>query len=132
MNAAVLTVGVAGSYVSQPGTALLALALAFALTAAVEGVIILLLTGRMRCLLYSLLCNLLTNPALNLTLWLASSVYGEAVRLPLLLALELAAVLTEAAVYRLLCRWSFGRALLVSAALNLASFLAGVLLLGSV
>lgn len=75
------------------------------------------------------LCNLLTNPAVNLLLWMGVSAWGLGAYWPLLAALEAAAVAVEAAVLRLLCRWTVRRAALVSLLLNALS--CGVGLLGN-
>lgn len=77
---------------------------------------------------YSLLCNLLTNPALNLILLLAVNLAGLEAYLPALIAAELAAVLVEAWVLRLLCRFRLSKALVLSLLLNAVSFAAGLLL----
>lgn len=75
---------------------------------------------------YSFLCNLLTNPSLNLLLMLCVQLLGVSWYWPAVAILEAAVILTEAYVYRLLCGFSTPKALGVSALLNLASFLAGL------
>jgi len=74
-----------------------------------------------------LLANLLTNPALNLLLTLATGALGRAAYAPALAALECAAVLAEAGVFAALCGIGGKRALWMSLALNAASFAAGLL-----
>lgn len=99
-----------------------------ALTAVIEGALILLICRRSRYVYYSLLCNLLTNPALNFLLMLYGSLVGERGYMLVMLCLEVAAVLVEAAVYRTLCELTFWRALGMSALLNAASFLLGAVI----
>ncbi|MBP7402839.1 MAG: hypothetical protein KBA30_09505 [Clostridia bacterium] len=74
---------------------------------------------------YSLLGNLLTNPALNLLLLLAVRMAGAAAYWPALAVLEAGAVTVEAVVLRMLCGFSPCRALIVSLMLNVLSFGAG-------
>lgn len=112
-------------------------AVALALTAAVEGAAMLALGrgGRLgvparRAAYASLLCNLLTNPLLNLLLLLAGWWLGAAARQWLVLPLELAVVAGEAALYHLLLSWGAKRAVAVSLLLNSLSYLVGLLLFG--
>ncbi len=107
---------------------LASLARALALTSAVEGLLVLLIFRRWRYVYYSVLCNLLTNPALNVLLSLGVFALGAYVYTPLLILLELAVLLIEAYVYRLLCGFSSARALTLSALLNASSFCAGLLI----
>lgn len=99
---------------------------ALIVTAVIEGLIIFLRYRRGDYLLYSLLCNLLTNPALNvaaaLLLPFLEGVAGWAVY-PAVAALEAAVVLAEALVYRYLCGFKLKSALFLSFMLNLSSFL---------
>ncbi len=108
---------------------LLRFALALVLTVAAEGLIALVWQRRLRVVYASVLCNLLTNPALNLALLLlAAPAPGRDWIYYLGLAVgEIAAVFIEAAVYQSLCRWKFTFALLFSAVLNAASFGLGFL-----
>ena len=108
--------------------ALLALGGAFLLTVVLEGGALLLAVRRWRPVYVSFLCNLLTNPAVNalvagLTLWLGVGAY-----FPCLLAVELAVVCCETAVYRLLLGLSWRRAGLWSLGLNAFSCLAGLVI----
>ncbi|MEA5051068.1 MAG: hypothetical protein VB021_06295 [Oscillospiraceae bacterium] len=101
-------------------------AAALLLTAAVEGALMLLLFRRADYAYYSVLCNLLTNPLLNLLLCGAALAFGRGPAYVALLAgLECAVAGTEAMVYRRLCGWGAARALGVSAILNAASFFTG-------
>lgn len=103
-----------------------------AATLLVEGVIVALWFRRRDYVYYSVLCNLLTNPALNLLLlgivWLVGDWYYPAV----LIALEILAILVEAWVMRLLCGFRPAKALLVSGIVNAGSLLTGMLIHGQV
>jgi len=105
---------------------LIAFALCLLLTVLVEGGLMALLFRSRRFVYYSFLCNLLTNPALNLLLTLCVTLLGVSWYWPALAVLEVAVVLAEAYVYRLLCGFTFVKAFGVSALLNLTSFLAGI------
>ncbi len=98
----------------------------FTVTVLVEGGLVALLFHSRRFVYYSFLCNLLTNPALNLLLALCVTLLGAVWYWPALALLEIAVVLTEAFVYRLLCGFTFTKALGLSVLLNLASFLIGL------
>ncbi len=99
-----------------------------ALTVLLEGALAAGLTRNRRMVYHSFLCNLLTNPPLNLAL-MAIAFYGGIgaywIALP---CLELAVVLVEAAVYKRLDDCSTPRALGVSALLNAFSFGMGLLI----
>lgn len=98
-----------------------------AATIIIEGAVIALLFRRHDFVYYSFLCNLLTNPAVNLLLVLAVTALGTAFYYPALAVLEISAVIIEAYVYRMLCGFKTSKALWVSALANAASFLAGFL-----
>ena len=110
------------------GRILLILGAAFALTLAVEMPIAYFFMGGRSRLYPVFLCNLLTNPALNVTLLLLVRFWGADVYYPALIVLELSVVFIEAAVLRRLCDLSTKRALAMSLALNAASYIAGALL----
>lgn len=97
-----------------------------ALTAAVEGAAI--CVWNKKALLSSVICNLLTNPALNLILLTASGLMGLGGTGYWVLtgALELLAVFAEAALYRRLEGWTLRVCLTASAVLNTLSFAAGL------
>jgi hypothetical protein len=97
-----------------------------AVTVLVEGGLMALFFRSRRFVYYSFLCNLLTNPALNLLLLLCVMLLGTAWYWPAVAILALAAVFVEAYVYRLLCDLPFARALGTSVLLNAVSFLAGI------
>ncbi|MCL1983737.1 MAG: hypothetical protein FWG53_11725 [Clostridiales bacterium] len=99
----------------------------FVITAIVEGAAVLIVFRQKRYVYYSFLCNLLTNPALNLSLLVSVNLLGEGAYCPALLVSEIAAVFVEAAVYNYLCRFGLPKSLMLSAFLNLLSFAAGAL-----
>lgn len=101
-----------------------------AATILIEGGIVALWFHKRDYIYYSLLCNLLTNPALNVLLLIVVRVWGTAYYTVALAALEIAVVLIEARVMGLLCGFRPAKALLVSCAMNAGSFLTGLLLFG--
>jgi len=109
---------------------LLTLLVCLSLTAAAEGLVMLLLFRSPRFVYYSLLANLLTNPALNVLLSLATTLLGAPAYLSALIFLELAAVAAETLVYRTLCDFRPLKALGISALLNAVSFGLGLALSG--
>ena len=99
---------------------------ALLLTVVTEGLALLLLTRSREWVLWSVYCNLITNPLLNLTLRLFRPLPGF--RYPIVLAvLEGIVILSEAAMYRGMSRQSVGRCLLCSCLANAASVLIGIL-----
>jgi hypothetical protein len=106
---------------------LLVFALNLAITVAVEGGIAALLFRRRDIVYYSFLCNLLTNPALNLLLLAAVQIMGKSAYWPAVAVLETAAMLAEAYVYRMLLRFGTVKSLWVSFLLNASSYAAGLL-----
>jgi hypothetical protein len=76
------------------------------------------------------LVNLVTHPALHALLWVAFWGRGASVPLPVVLALEGAVLVSEAALLRWWLRLPTARAFTLSAAMNFASYLAGWLLAG--
>ena len=98
------------------------------LTILVEGVVTALLFRRLEFVYYSLLCNILTNPALNLVLLFVTHFMGAAYYGAALLILELTAVFIEAHVLKLLCGFPFTKAVAVSGLMNVLSCMAGLLI----
>ena len=86
-----------------------------------------LLFGNRRFVYYSVLCNLLTNPAVNLLLLLSVRTLGEGSYIVSLVCLEAAALTAEAFVLKPLCRFKITKAFYISAILNASSFSAGIL-----
>lgn len=98
------------------------------LTIFIEGLVIVLLFRRLRFVYYSFLCNIITNPALNLILLAIIQCLGAAYYRASLIILESAAVFVEAYVMMLLSTLSFKKALAVSALMNSVSCIIGILL----
>ena len=101
---------------------------AFALTAAIEGAIVFALFRKPLYVYYSLLWNLLTNPAMNLCLILAVYYLGRAAYLPAAIVGEICVVVVEAVVIRLLLDLPLKKTFLLSLILNAASLLLGLAL----
>ncbi len=99
------------------------------LTISAEGILIFLIYKQRKYVKYSVICNVLTNPALNLIMTLSAPLLSRAAGYGLLALLELAAVAAEGFVYRALTDKSLTRCLLLSLVLNAVSFLLGVMLL---
>ena len=98
------------------------------LTAAAEGAAVFIIFRRKEHVYYSILCNLLTNPALNLLLAGSVRFLGESAYFPVLAAAELAVVFTEAAVYKYICGFGMKKSVILSAFLNSVSFATGILM----
>ncbi len=89
-----------------------------------------LLLYRSRKLIYCIfLCNLLTNPPLNLITLIIQKNSGETGYLASIIVGELAVVIIEGIVITKLYTGDFKRALVVSFLLNTVSFIAGLLIL---
>ena len=106
---------------------IISLLAAFALTAAIEGAIVFALFRKPAFVYYSLLWNLLTNPALNLCLLLATACLGAAYA-PSVLVGEICVFAAEALLIRMLLGLPPGKSAALSLLLNAASFLAGLAL----
>ena len=101
------------------------------LTIAAEGILIVIFTKSAKMLWRSVLCNLLTNPALNGILILLTDfgvISTRAAYYTVLAILEILAVAVEALCYKLMCGWNVKKSLAVSAVLNVASFAMGLLI----
>jgi len=104
-----------------------------ALTAAVEGGAMGLLFHRRDYMYYSLLANLVTNPLVNLLLFFFVGNLGWSYW-PVLLVLEMGAVLAETIIYRKICDFgspsasAWGKALGVSILLNGLSYGTGYII----
>ena len=100
-----------------------------ALTVAVEGAVMWMLFRRRDYMYYSLLANVITNPAVNLLLFFLVGNLGWSY-LPVLAVLEITAVALEACIYCKICDFGSGihgwlTASGVSVLLNLLSCTAG-------
>ena len=107
-----------------------------ALTVAVEGAVMWLLFRRRDYMYYSLLANVITNPAVNLLLFFCVGSLGWSYW-PVLGMLEISAVVIEAVIYSKICDFSHGcRGWLIAAGLsvflNLLSYGAGYVINGCV
>lgn len=96
--------------------------LSLGLTILVEGLLMLALFRRLDYVYFTILCNLLTTPALNLLLALGMRVAGPSAYGPVLGVLECLTVLIEAYVLRLLCGWKTGQAIGIALLLNVVSY----------
>ena len=105
---------------------LLHLLICLCVTVTAEGLVMRLLSRSRRFVYYSLLVNLLTNPALNVLLIVAASLLDASAYIPVLITLELLAIAVEALVYRKLCDYSTGKAFAISTLLNAVSFALGL------
>jgi hypothetical protein len=94
----------------------------------VEGIAIFIKYGRRDYTYYSLLCNVLTNPMLNLLLCLLVLVFSSEIYIPTLIILETIVVIVEAYVYKILCHFPKKEALKLSLLLNVFSYLIGVII----
>ena len=99
-----------------------------AITVVVEATVIWLLFRKGTFVYYSFLCNLLTNPALNLLLLIAVNFLGMKYYYAILVPLEIIVVLVETYVYRLLCKFSTKKAFSVSLLANVISFGVGLVI----
>lgn len=102
--------------------------LCLVLTIIIEGIVIFIKFGRWDYVYYSFLCNILTNPMLNLLLYLLVWGLGLEIYLPALIILEMIVVIIEAYIYKILCKFSKKEALKLSLILNISSYLIGVVI----
>ena len=77
----------------------------------------------------SVVCNVITNPVLNLVVMLLNLAMWGMNRLPALIALEIVVVLAEAYFYQRMLDKKYWRCLLFSFAANFISFIGGLALL---
>lgn len=97
------------------------------LTCLMEGSVIGFLYRRKDYIYYSVLCNILTNPALNLIVILIVQLAGDTWYKPSVILLEIVVVWIEAFVYKMLCQFSLKKAFILSLGLNSFSYVAGVI-----
>lgn len=102
--------------------------LCLVLTIIIEGIVIFIKYSRWDYVYYSFLCNILTNPMLNLLLYLLVWGLGLEIYLPALIVLEIIVVIVEAYIYKILCKFSKKEALKLSILLNISSYLIGVVI----
>jgi len=101
---------------------------AFLLTQIIECAAV--LCFRSKQLVYCVfLCNLLTNPLMNLLLWLCCTFWGRQYYWLSLGVLETAVLFTETFVIKLMMKYSVRRAFLISLLINGVSLLAGIVIM---
>jgi len=105
-----------------------AILLPFLLTVVIECVAVLIIFRQKAYVYYCVLCNLLTNPAMNLLLLIFVSLFGLRAYYPVLIPAEIAVIFVEAAVYDYICGIGMKKAVKLSAFLNVISFSAGLLI----
>ena len=92
-------------------------------TILIEGCVMIVWQGSKEALGYSVLCNLMTNPPLNLILlYLSGQGIGLYATLTIRLLLEAAVVIIEALAYMGMMKTDFKRSAAISLVLNLSSF----------
>ena len=101
--------------------------LAFILTVFIECASMFLIFKSKRFVYYVFLCNLLTNPALNLITLEIGRICSDLCYKLSLLVLEIGVVIIEAYIIHLLCRFKAKKSILISAVLNLLSYGCGLL-----
>ncbi|MBQ5310842.1 MAG: hypothetical protein ILP19_02210 [Oscillospiraceae bacterium] len=100
---------------------------ALVLTIIIEGTVVYIITKDTKMLRYSIYCNLMTNPLLNLIGILFALISHNAFIIWTAVG-ETAVLISEAALYRLFGDVSKKKAIILSAAANLCSFISGLLL----
>ena len=100
----------------------------FLLTLVIEGIVILVIFRRKKYVYYSMLCNLLTNPAMNLLLAASVILFGLNIYYLTLVIAELAVIFVEATVYNYICGFGIRKSVLLSTVLNIMSCIAGLLI----
>ncbi len=99
------------------------------LTILIEGAFVLVWKNSTEILGYSVLANLMTNPPLNLALlYLIQTGTSSVSILKVTALIEIAAVIAEALAYRGMMKLDFKKALGMSLALNLTSYVLGTVL----
>ena len=101
---------------------------ALLLTLLTEGVAVLLIFKQKKYIYYSILCNILTNPAMNLLLIVSMVVFGAGSYYIMLIIAETVVIFVEAVVYNYICRFGFKRSFILSLFLNVLSFTVGILI----
>ena len=104
---------------------LIPLIIALALTCLIEGIVISGFDPWKRWILASLVCNLVTNPLVNLILY---SLYGHSLYALTFLLLEAGVVVAEAFIYKGIIKSNFGKCLLASLIANTLSCIGGIII----
>lgn len=93
-----------------------------------EWILILLWYARWDYAYYSILCNIITNPMLNLLLYLLIWGLGSEIYITALVILEIIVVFVEAYIYKIICNFTKKEAFILSLILNISSYLIGVII----
>ncbi|MBS7306643.1 MAG: hypothetical protein KIG43_01030 [Eubacteriales bacterium] len=107
---------------------ILILLYSLALTILIEGVVVLLSTKDKQMVKHSVLCNLLTNPIVNLVLILAVNIWGRGIYVPVLFVVELLTVGVEAYIYKYITGMELRQAVFLSMLANAASWGIGAII----
>lgn len=105
---------------------ILALAQALMLTCVAEACPALFMKRRKEWLKSGLICNVLTNPLLNVCLWLVQVHYSQSIWWCTVAIGEVTVVFTEALLYWSMVSVSYKRCLVQSFVCNTASFIVGL------
>lgn len=100
---------------------------ALLLTTAIEAAVILLFFRNWKYAYYTVLCNAISNPCMNLLLLLGLTALGAVAYLPLLVSLEVCVVAVEGLLLHRLIEMHAKKALALSALLNTCSVMIGFL-----
>jgi hypothetical protein len=101
--------------------------LAFVLTVLIECTSMFLIFKSKQFVYYVFLCNLLTNPALNLIALGVEYIWGAFGYKLSIIILEIGVVIVEAYIIRLLCGFKTKKSILISTVLNSLSYGAGLM-----
>lgn len=104
---------------------LVPLILALLLTCLFEGIVICGFEPWRRWLSASIVCNLLTNPLINLILY---PLYGHSVYALVFVLLEITAVIAEALIYKGIIKCKLGKCILASLTANTLSCISGIII----
>ncbi len=105
---------------------ILALAQTLLLTCVAEAIPVLFMKRNIRWLVSGLICNVLTNPLLNVCLWLVQAHASQPMWICAVLIGETAVVFTESLLYRSMVNVPYKRCLVQSLLCNAVSFAVGL------
>lgn len=98
---------------------------AFVLTCLIEGIVICGFEPWRRWLLASVICNLITNPLINLILY---PLYGHSLYALVFILLEIGVVSAETLIYKGMLRCKFGKCIVASLVANTLSCISGIII----
>lgn len=104
----------------------MSLLIALLLTVLIEGIVVLCLTRSFEWVKFNLYCNLVTNPLLNIVLWVLLPALRVSTGIGVMVAGEIIVVLTETLLYKFMTKAHWNHCALVSLISNLISVLVGV------